>query len=254
MTAFYVYPWKWDCDNAHMLRTALGGQLIKLVDSKYKHAPGRVIVNWGNSKCPYTERVINPPWAIKQAVNKNISFDLLRNAGVPTISITRNPEVAQRWINNGNAVVGRSRLTGNNGAGITIYKPGDKVRSDEKLYTRYENGTEYRVNVYVDKQGNYQEISIRTKHKDGIENDPFPIRSGANDYFFRPANHIADHARVELLNIAGNATKALDLSFSGVDIISNDRGLFVIEVNTAPELRGNAVNRLATLIKNDYDN
>ena len=50
MTKYYVYPYRYECDNAIMLKNRLKGQRIKLVDSNYEQKPGDVIINWGNSK------------------------------------------------------------------------------------------------------------------------------------------------------------------------------------------------------------
>jgi len=246
VTKYYVYSFRYDCDNAIMLRNRLKGQRIKLVDSSYQEKPGDVVINWGNSKCPYVNKVVNHPIGVGFAVNKSITFDLLRNAGIKTPEITRSPKVVARWLTDGHRVLGRTILTGNNGAGI-VWCEKDKPIPEAKLYVKYiPNTTEFRVNVYRGK-----EISVRAKERDGAV-EANPIRSGNNGYFFKDAV-MAPALRESLLSVADAATRCLGLDFSGVDVLVDQAGnITVLEVNTAPELRGDAMTRLSTYIQADY--
>ena len=87
---YFIYPYKYDCDNAITLENLLGGKRIKLENSSYEQKPDHVIINWGNSKCPYTENVVNHPRNVGWAVNKLLCFDILRNNNIQTVPITRN--------------------------------------------------------------------------------------------------------------------------------------------------------------------
>lgn len=247
MTKFFVYPYHYSCDNAIMLKDALGGQRIKLQNSNYQHKKDHVIVNWGHSKCPYKERVINHPHAVALAVDKGISFEIMRCEGIPCVPYTTSKEVAKRWVGDKKLVVGRSELKGNNGSGIFFLNEVDK---DAKLFTQFiPNKEEFRVNVYRGKP-----ITIRRKIlKKGHQ--PNKVRSGPNGYYFELCQDISGEQRKALNELANKVVKAHSLDFGGVDIIiSEDNKMYVLEVNTAPELQGFAINRLAEYIKQDYAN
>lgn len=248
-TKYFVYPYRYECDNAIMLKNRLGGMRIKLQGSVYKHDPDRhIIVNWGNSKCPYSGlNVVNQPFNVSLAVNKSTSFDIFRNAGVPTLEITRHKPLADQWVKDGHSVIGRTQLKGNNGAGIFFLE--ENPDKEAKLYTKYiPDCIEYRVNVYREEL-----ISIRSKQK-GPGKPENKIKSGLNGYFFTNADDEPKERLDFLFNTAKLAVKALGLDFGGVDILFNPKTfeIFVLEVNTAPELRGDAVTKLATCIKRDF--
>ena len=246
MTKYYVYPYRYECDNAIMLKNRLKGQRIKLVDSNYEQNQGDVIINWGNSKCPYSgPAVINQPFAVYKAVNKSITFDMLRNDGLRTVHITRDKKVALEWYGKGESVVGRKTLKGNNGDGIFFLE--DNLDAEAKLYTKYfGNMEEYRVNVYRDKL-----ISIRAKKQTkGLPEHK--IKSGLNGYTFVPVQ-LSQYDIDSLLLLARSAIEILGLDFGGIDLLRNSHGdSFILEVNTAPELQGAAMDTLANYIKQDY--
>lgn len=252
MTKFFVYSFKYDCDNAIMLKNALGGKRIKLEGSTYTQKADHVIINWGSSKCPYDgtgAKVINKPVNVSMAVNKSLCFDMLRNEGIPTPKITRSKKIADLWVKLGHSVVGRETLTGNNGQGIFFLE--NEPEKEGKLYSQYiDGGIEYRVNVYKDKL-----ISIREKKRD--KNVPeSKIKSGLNGYFFvDTSNDMSDWVKNRLTALGRRSLKALGLDFGGLDVIYLPKTdeLFVLEVNSAPELRGDAVTRLAYYIKEDYN-
>lgn len=245
MTNYYIYPFKYDCDNALMLKRRLSAQRIKLVDSKYKYKEGDVVVNWGNSKCPNFPIVVNNPRAVGFAVDKLVAFDLLRNAHLRTVPITRSRAVAKRWLEQGAKVLGRSLIKGNNGAGITFFN-GENCQ-DAKFYSQFIKGIEeYRVNVYRDKL-----LSIRVKRRNpNLPLEEFPIKSGLNGYFFKEPVGIHGIA----VDLARDAISELGLDFGGVDVIVEQHNEYILEVNTAPELQGAAMDRLAEYIKKDYGN
>lgn len=246
MTKYYVYPYRYECDNAIMLKNRLKGQRIKLVDSNYKQKPGDVIINWGNSKCPYSgPAVINEPFAVYKAVNKSITFDLLRNHHINTPKLTRDKKIALEWIEQGASVVGRKQLKGNNGDGIFFLE--EHPDEEAKLYTMYMHDMEeYRVNVYRGKL-----ISIRAKKQTkGLPENK--IKSGINGYTFVPVN-LPEPLIRGFINTVDVSLMILGLDFGGVDLLYQENfGSCVLEINTAPELQGAAMDTLANYIKQDY--
>lgn len=245
---FFVYPYRYECDNAIMLKNRLGGMRIKLEDSSYQMKDDHVIVNWGNSKCPYSgSRVINQPAAVEQAVHKLRAFDLLRSNYIPTVPTTTRKEIADIWLQRGDKVIGRQLLKSNNGKGIVWYdgNNGEGI----KFYSRFIPSTgEFRVNVY---RGRLISSRIKAKLPNMPDND---IKSGLNGYVFRPLPpQLEAQVGEQIGMLASQAILALDLDFGGVDILySPTYGPLVIEVNTAPELQGAAMDRLANYIKQDY--
>ena len=245
MTSFYIYPFRYECDNAIMLRNRLKGQRIKLQDSQYKYKKGDVIVNWGNSKCPSYPTIVNHPRSVGFAVDKLVAFDILRNSHLPTVSITRNRAVAQMWLEQNFLVLGRSKIKGNNGQGIEFFD--GKNCPNAKFYTKYlQDCNEYRVNVYKN-----EIISVRVKERDPkLPKEDNPIRSGNNGYFFKPAKTVQE----PVVEVAKEAIAALGLDFGGVDVLETINNVYILEINTAPELQGPAMDKLAEFIKKDYGN
>ena len=62
---YRIYPYKSASEGVTAISEALGGKKIRLEGSTYTPAPGDVIINWGNSNCPFAG-----------ALNKDISATL----------------------------------------------------------------------------------------------------------------------------------------------------------------------------------
>jgi len=212
------------------------GKFIKVND---------LVVNWGSSQpinAPpaYT---LNLPSNVAIATNKLAAFEHM-HGGVKTVDWTGVKAQAQKWHDEGFVVVARTKLTGHSGDGIIIVGKQDTV-PDAPLYTKYVfKDKEFRVHVVRDKV-----IDTQRKIKDPErEVKDWKVRSHANGFIFVRGDIDPDPGRDSL---AIMATKALGLDFGAVDIIQDKAGVYyVLEINTAPGLEGQTVERYATAFRN----
>src|SRR5690606_16399873 len=104
---------------------ALGGMCLRLEGSRFRGRQNDVIINWGNTDPGrahvYPARFINLPNQVRNASNKLMFFQLMRDAG--------NEEIIPRfWTENERdaipddafPIVCRTILAGHSGAGIVI--------------------------------------------------------------------------------------------------------------------------------------
>lgn len=231
-----------DLINAYKVQSksakALAKQMGVVLNNEYltlmKGAEGINVINWGDgdfnvpnmNKC----KVFNKPEAIRIAVNKMKTFDKLDAADVPTPDWTTNKDVVQSWLQHHFTVVARTRLEGRDGEGIVLVKPGDSI-PDAKIYTKFiPNCTEYRVNVAFDKT-----MGVQKK---------VPVPGATHNHMIKTTGggyglHLLSESEIPhgLRPVAKAAVKALGLDFGGVDMIRTTNGqVYVLEVNTAPEL------------------
>lgn len=208
---------------------------------------GDIVVNWGSSQQYEVNwpELLNPPDAVKVASNKTMAFDHMTNAGVNTVAWTTDKLQARLWQKEGGStIVARQKLTGHSGEGIIIVEPGEET-PDAPLYTRYIfKEKEYRVHVVGSKA-----VDTQRKIKDpNREVVTWKVRSHANGFIFARNNIDHDPARDEL---AVAACQSLGLDFGAVDIIQDKKGnYYVLEVNTAPGLEGQTVERYAQELRN----
>lgn len=208
---------------------------------------GDIVVNWGSSQ-PYqvfNTPLLNAPNNVGLASNKIQAFKTMSDDDVSTVAWTTDKLVARLWQKEGgNTIVARQKLTGHSGEGIIIVEPGEEV-PDAPLYTKYIfKEKEYRVHVC-----NGVAIDTQRKIKDpDREVVTWKVRSHANGFIFARNNIDHDPARDELAVAACNA---LGLDFGAVDIIQDKKGnYYVLEVNTAPGLEGQTVERYAQELRN----
>jgi len=210
--------------------------------------PTDILVNWGSSKpidlpkgC---DTILNDPVRVKLASNKLDFFEYLFGPECPdpfikTVEWTDSQNLAEQWVGDGYIVVARTKLTGHSGDGIIIVEKGEAI-PDAPLYTKYIfKEKEYRVHV-----ANGKVIDTQRKIKDpDREVVTWKVRSHANGFLFARNGIDPDHARDQLATAAVNA---LGLHFGAVDIIQDKAGvLYVLEINTAPGLEGQTVERYA---------
>jgi len=222
---------------AKLLAQALGIKRIKHKGSRYNPKFNDVIINWGSSELPKVlykaNNIINAPWAIKNASNKYVAFEVLSAAGVPVPPYTTDKELVDF------KVVVRHKLNGKGGDGIEIIKDGDLP--DAPLYVKYiPKKDEYRVHILDGKVIDVQ----KKKRKLDVPNDEvnWEIRNLAGGFIFaRDGVELTP----ELEKIAVDAVDALDLVFGAVDIIYNEYSnkYYVLEVNTAPGLMGSTLDK-----------
>ena len=208
--------------------------------------PDDVIINWGSTKnwdWPEATR-LNHPHAVEVATNKLEAFKQMcwPQHHVNTVEWTESPEIAKQWQTKGYTIVARTKLTGHSGDGIIIVKEDEDI-PDAPLYTKYIfKEKEYRVHVVGDKV-----IDTQRKIKDpSREVISWKVRSHQNGFIFARNNIVPDHSRDDA---AVAAVKSLGLHFGAVDIIQEriyQKDIYyVLEINTAPGLEGQTVERYA---------
>lgn len=210
---------------------------------------GDLVVNWGSSQkylnLPVANLILNDPVLVGNATNKLKAFQALSDAGVSVVAWTVDKLKARLWQKeDGSTIVVRQKLTGHSGEGIIVVEPGEET-PDAPLYTRYIfKEKEYRVHVVGSKA-----VDTQRKIKDpDREVVTWKVRSHANGFIFARNNIDHDPARDELAVASCNA---LGLDFGAVDIIQDKKGnYYVLEVNTAPGLEGQTVERYAQELRN----
>jgi hypothetical protein len=204
--------------------------------------PGDTIVNWGfTGEIPGSKgcQILNQQEAVKKAINKRTTFQILTGAGIATVPWTTNKAVAKEWLENGFVVVARKTLTGHEGAGIIVIEH-LKDFIDAPLYTRYvKKFREFRVHTasfgIIDTQW-----KVRDPQREVLD---WKIRSYHNGFIFQRKGVTPSVKRDEL---AIKALKALGLDFGGLDIIEDNHGNFyILEINTAPGIEGTSVGKYA---------
>jgi glutathione synthase/RimK-type ligase-like ATP-grasp enzyme len=182
---------------------------------------------------------IRPQFKYGQSVNKLSQYQWFKDNDIPALEFTTEILTAIEWCEDGNTVFGRKYLNASCGKGIMVFEsPDDVVHCP--VYTKYKKKKrEFRVHVFKD-----QVVSVvekkRKKEFDG-ERDT-KIRNVANGYVFVQQNVVEPDGLREL---ALRAAKVSYSDFRGVDIGYNKLKdeLFVIEVNSAPGIQGNNIDR-----------
>lgn len=209
---------------------------------------GDTLINWGNTQAGAwfgVPKILNTCESIKKATNKLEAFQFLSDDGVSVVPWTTDKVKARLWQKEDNStIVARQKLTGHSGEGIIIVEP-HEVIPDAPLYTRYIfKEKEFRVHICGSKV-----IDTQRKIKDpDREVVTWKVRSHANGFIFARNNIDPDADRDELAVAACNA---LGLDFGAVDIIQDKKGCYyVLEINTAPGLEGQTVERYAQAFRN----
>lgn len=211
--------------------------------------PKDLVINWGSSQ-PLIDLfkphkiVLNRPTSVKTSACKLSTFQQLVASHVSHVEWTDCRVEAQIWSDKGTTVVVRQKLTGHSGDGIIIVEKCAEV-PDAPLYTKYIfKDKEFRVHVVGDKVIDTQQ-KIKDPNKEVVT---WKVRSHANGFIYARNNVHPDHVR-DALAIA--ATGALGLHFGAVDIIQDKAGAYyVLEINTAPGLEGQTVERYAQAFRN----
>lgn len=224
MTKIRIYPYLVGSRSAKKLSETLNGKVLKHAGSKYKDAPGDVVINWGSSNCPrfVHARVLNRDVADAQC--KLRSFKRMGDAGV---NIPEWCEDKNNIPDEAFPVVCRTKLKGHSGDGIVISNNREEL-VDAPLYVKYvKKKEEYRVHV-----ANNEVFFVQRKaRKHDIENPNWKVRNLAGGFVFVEELNCPEVIQQEALK----AINALGLDFGGVDIIWNEKEnqAYVLEVNTA---------------------
>lgn len=242
MTNLYIYPYASGSESAKLLAERLGAKRIKLSNSEYVHSKDNLVINWGNSNCPFSENVLNQPSAIKQTVDKLRFFRLMVQKGLSGY-------LPPYWTNREDIpddafpVFCRTTTTGLDGAGIVIAETRGELAS-ASLYTSYIDGTtEYRVTMF---KGVVTDIQTKVPRVGATVNPC--IRTYKNGWGFQ-RKPIMTVLEAKITQAAKSALEASGLDFGGVDILYNGSKAIVLEVNTAMGLEGDALERFAKAVE-----
>lgn len=243
-----VVRWCGGYDPGRRVCEALGYDMITGV--KHLTRTGRrmnrraVVFNFGHSgvtaELANCERLVNPGFAVGNAVNKISSFLLFDTAGVPTPAWTDDQDVAQGWVDRGVTVFCRKKVNGLGGLDIVLALPGAGV-PEAPLYTAH-LGThmiEYRAHVFngeVLVRQQKKRMGSEKRAKKGIRKVDEFIRVHNKGWVFAERDIAWPRGADEL---CAKAVKALGLDFGTVDFQANPlcehgEDMYVLEVNTAP--------------------
>lgn len=248
MSRFFVYPYKTGSRSAKALALALGGRVLKRVNSKYVSRASDVVVNWGASDflgLDYPSDDLFNAFA-GNAHNKLDAFRAMSIAGVSVPNFwdeSVEPSASEYF-----PIVCRTVLTGHSGAGIVIAEDESQL-VDAPLYVQYvKKQAEYRVHVLDDNAFFIQ----RKARKLDVPDDEvdWKVRNLAGGFVFVVAEEAPDDVIIQ----AKAAIKALSLDFGAVDVIWNahQQKAYVLEVNTACGLEERTAEAYAAAIKEAY--
>ncbi len=240
----FVYPYASGSESAKLLSERLSAKRIKLSNSEYSHSENNLVINWGNSNCPFTSNVLNPGAAIKNTVDKLKFFRLMMQKGLSGY-------LPNYWTSHEDIpdeafpIFCRTTTTGLDGAGIVVAaNRNDLVPAD--LYTSYIKDTnEYRVTLF---KGTVTDIQTK-KPRVGETVNPM-IRTYKNGWGFQRL-YVAATVEAKIKTAAVAAISASGLDFGGVDVLYSPitGRATVLEVNTAMGLEGDALERFAKAVE-----
>lgn len=243
---FIVFPWAMDSEPAKRLAEILGA--LRVYGHKnYEPRKGDFIIDWGRSDAPsWADEakakgcpVLNHWTNIKKSVDKVRSFEHFGKAKVQTVPWTTDQDVAKQWLKEGEWVCCRTSTTGYDGAGLVLAKKLNQIVW-APLYTKYiPSKREFRAYVFRDKI-----IQVFEKLPDtGAKPD---IRTDSNGWYYEWTEH-HDLDKTPAIE----AIKSLGLDFGGVDLVQSteDKKLYVLETNTAPDIYKHTARQFADEIR-----
>jgi carbamoylphosphate synthase large subunit len=242
------------------LADALSIPRIKHSGSKFKATSSKTLLNWGATSDRFPKeylscRVLNPPSAVDNAVDKIRSFDIFKAAKVSIPEFTTNRQQAIEWLNAGSMVFARTQLRAHSGRGIVIMDPEfpETWEVTAPLFVKYvPKKDEYRIHVMRGQVVDIQRKGLKAELQ-GTEGVNFKIRNLANGFIYT-RNDNAGMALIlsasvpqNVKEVAVQAVAALSLDFGAADIIWNDKQkkAYCLEVNTAPGLSGSTITNYA---------
>lgn len=260
---FRILPYKMVSQSSRVLSEALDGKRIKLEDSNYTFRDNHLIINWGYGQENMgwmtnraSENIVNPIMQVAIASHKLKSFDLFSMRGVSTVAMSRSVDIANNWLQEGNAVLGRDLFQGSGGRGITVYHPDEYSsipnNTSHRYFSKYvKKRREFRIHVgypNLDREYYPNVFFIQEKKRRAIENrnqdiyNPY-IRNYSNEWIF--AHNDLETIPNSVLSEAKKAVRALRLHFGAVDVIYNSHydQAYVLEVNTACGMEGETLHK-----------
>ena len=237
-------------NSARLLAIGLGVRRIR-AGSTFK-VPATVI-NWGHSELTIgTNKVsiINPPKAVAVASNKLNFFRKLGKKVAHLLPYTEKRETALNWLDGGDRVVVRNKLSGHSGEGVVIVEPSSEL-PEASLYTRYiPKDTEWRIHVF---QGKVIDIQRKARNRDVPDGQVnWVVRSHHNGFVYVRGD-IDQYPKALIDNMCAsaiNVVSVLGLHFGAVDVIATKKQRhYILEVNTAPGLEGTTLQNYITVFK-----
>lgn len=236
----FVYPYQSASESAKLLADALDAKRIRLQNSTYEYREDDLIVNWGNSNCPYPS--LNSAGALKRSINKLSCFRYLRGQGFDAIpDYWTSPEDIPA---SAFPIFCRTEVAGHDGSGIVVAMCRDDL-VPAKLYTSQVAGTEYRVTVF---KGEVTDIQTKLP-RNGVAVLSQQVRTYANGWGFQ-RKPVEKHVEEIITSLAADAIRTLGLDFAGCDIVYNpmQQRAYLLEVNSAMGLEGGALDRFASAV------
>ena len=245
---FYLYD-KYSVAGRELAR-ACNAKTIKLEDTRFRPAPDKLVINWGNSN-PAVPVDLNQPRSVGRAIHKLRAFERFQQMGVSCPLFTQSVVIAQEWSDSNYRVVGRDLEGASGGRGITLYDRGAQI-GNHRFYTRYvKKQREFRIHVF---NGDviFQQEKLK---KNGVEDRDKYIRSHNRGWVFAFRHLEEDPVPESVITTAINAIETLELDFGGVDIGYHElTGATVFEVNTAPGIEETSLDAYRRAINDWKDN
>jgi hypothetical protein len=252
-----ILPYRQGSRGAKALAEALGGKVLKLVNSSFKPKLGDLIINWGNTS-GYPPGVhgfmnqpichfINDPDDIRNASNKLKFFELVKDLGLTPRFWTNVEDIPDDAF----PIVCRTVLSGHSGDGIVIANSRSDLVS-APLYVQYvKKKDEYRVHLGRSSDTDTTIIAVQRKAKrNDVPSDSvnWQIRNHHNGFIYKrdgvnPPPSVVDAARRCFVETG--------LDFGAVDVIWNAQKeqAYVLEINTAPGIEGQTVTDYAEFFR-----
>lgn len=239
-----IYPYNSKSMSANKIRNSIQGALKIKRNTDFVPDARHVILNWGCSKVPEwpsqgAAAVLNHPNHVAATRNKITCYGILSAHDVPTMQWTADLDQAKEWAD-GTGVVFYQTPIAYGGMGIQYIKGSSSDAWDDldigefSYFTKYiPNKEEYRIHVFLGEVIDF----ARKRRKKSIPDEKidWKIRSHKRGWIFARQEETLPPGAADV------AKKALDvcsLHFGAVDLLNADGNLHVVEINTAPGLRG----------------
>jgi glutathione synthase/RimK-type ligase-like ATP-grasp enzyme len=264
----FLQKYKWHLGQKKSLSHLQSTQVALGLDAKIvtprippRISPNKIVsvINWGITNCHWLDRVdyskiLNHPSRIANAVDKASALKILMDGGVPVPPFETSRETVNRLFDKeGRRVFCRTLTRASEGRGIVIANSLDQV-VPALLYTRYiPKVYEFRVHAssigpfYIQRKKKLSQEELAAR---GISPESELIRNSANGYVFSSnLEGIEENIKERVGELGALAVRALQLDFGAVDIITTNKEImYVLEVNTAPGVEGETVNRYVEML------
>lgn len=194
-----------------------------------------VVFNYGSSSAIRAKKIINSPTPVAKCINKLSTFSNL-NGKCNLVPFTTRKDVAIKWIEDGNAVVIRTKVDGKRGEGVSFTDDTTIINSTPaEFYTKFiPSIAEIRVNVYKDNI-----LTIYHKKEDNGFWEWIPLA--------------VEGEHKEVSQMIGAISKNIGIDFYGLDIlVTEDNECVLLEVNSGPTLQEETLSKLAANIKKEF--